>query len=540
MKTTAKVTVLLVTSVVLAVGVSLGNVAWRTSELLVDQIRDKAFLLVRTFESQMESGVGKEVAGSNPVFLQDIAEIQAGLPQVVEINLYQVADPPTVVASTEPGQVGKTADPEDVEAAKTDTAVVLFGSEEGQGFIDVTAPLHSQGTVGYVMGIKLDIQKDLDALTLVLVQTLALALAALGAAVLLVLLVMRGMKRTLGAEPEELGRLVDQVALGRFALTESQGKAPATGVRRSLQTMTEGLSAKARQLDALAQGDFRIEVPALSEDDGLARSMGALVSQMDGALAEVRKTMDEVTAGAGQVRQASEALSRTSTDQASGLAEVTATAVHLAERTRDNARRAQSAQDLSQTALQAAQAGNKSVEALVTAMTGIEAAAADIRVVVKTIDDIAFQTNLLALNANVEAAHAGQAGRGFAVVANEVRHLAQRSSDAVRETTLLVQTSVARTDEGARAVHEAALRLSEIAQGSSQVAGLIGDLAQASLSEAHDLDQISSALGDLENLTQTNTATSEQTASAAEVLDRHAGRVQGLLARFQLRNSPPG
>lgn len=532
MRTTQKVTLLMVLGVVVAVGACLGTLAWRTHELLVAQIQDKAFLVVHTFEAQMGPGFAQEQAGVNSIYQNGIREIQEGSPQVVEINLYRVSAAPSVVASSDPSQVGKSADPEDVEAAQTDAPVVLFGQEEGRGFVDVTAPLHHQGTIGYVMGIKLDIQSDLDALAGALVQSLVLALGLLVVLLASLVLVMRSMKRTLGAEPEDLVAVVERIGRGQFAV---EPRPRATGVLLSLESLANGLAAKASEIDALAQRDFRGDITAVSEEDGLARSLQTMVREIDHTLVEVRAAMDEVAGSAFQVRQASQALSQNSTDQASGLAETSATAQLVDGRTRENAETAHNAQRLSRESLGLAQEGTRSMEALEGAMKAMEAASDNIQTVVKTIDDIAFQTNLLALNANVEAARAGKAGRGFAVVAEEVRNLARRSSDAVKETTVLVQASVTRTREGAALVAQTSGRLSEIALGAQRVADLIGQMADASRSQADDLGQVTEALGQIDQMTQRNTATSEETAAAAEVLDAQVKRVQSLVSRFQLR-----
>ena len=536
MKTTPKVTGVIVLSILLALGLCLTYVAWRADDLLVDQIRDRALLLVHTFEAQMGEGVGREVDGKNPVYLRTLEEIQSGLPQILEINLYRVSDTPSVVASTEADQVGKLADPEDVAAAQTDTPVILFGADAGKGFIDVTSPLHHQGSIGYVIGIKLNIQSDLDALAGMMEQTLFLGLAALVLGVVSVLWIMGRMKRTLGAEPEDLRALVDQVALGRFDHLGRTGSRPPSGVKKSLVAMVDALAEKSRQIEMLGQGDFRVEVRLLSEGDRLALSLQAMVSQMNGALSQVQRSMEEVAGGAAQVRQASETLSTNSSAQASRLEEIQRTAQLAGRRTGETAQAAAETQTRSQSALVAVEEGDKSMTALVAAMKAIQTASANIFVVVKTIDDIAFQTKILALNANVEAARAGTAGRGFAVVAEEVGTLAKRSSDAVHETTALVESSVARTREGAALVEKAARHLSDIRRGSEEIADFIARLAESSQSQTEDLGQIVSAIEVLDDLTRHNSATSEETAASSILLDEQVQQVKELLGRFQLRS----
>jgi methyl-accepting chemotaxis protein len=154
-----------------------------------------------------------------------------------------------------------------------------------------------------------------------------------------------------------------------------------------------------------------------------------------------------------------------------------------------------------------------------TTMREIQASGDDIRKINKTIDEIAFQTNILALNAAVEAARAGEAGMGFGVVADEVRALAQRSAEAARETAAKIQNAVDRTTQGVETSAKVAQRLADIVTHARQVDQLVADIATASREQSEGIRQVSSAVVQMDKLTQNSAASAEEAASVAADLE---------------------
>ena len=173
---------------------------------------------------------------------------------------------------------------------------------------------------------------------------------------------------------------------------------------------------------------------------------------------------------------------------------------------------------------------NRNLEAMVGSMKEINTSSEKISKIIRVIDEIAFQTNILALNAAVEAARAGEAGMGFAVVADEVRNLAQRSAQAAKDTALLIEDSISKSNAGSAKLDQVAESVRKITGRAAQVKSLVDNVDGVSQQQARGIEQIAAAAGQMEQVTQKSAASAERTASAGEQLATHA---QGLTALVQ-------
>lgn len=237
---------------------------------------------------------------------------------------------------------------------------------------------------------------------------------------------------------------------------------------------------------------------------------------------ELGAASDSLLGVAGQVASASQGLAEGAGHQASSIEETSSSLEELSAMTLRNAENSRIANDLARQTRAAASEGATKMKAMSEAMEAIRISSDDTANIVKTISEIAFQTNLLALNAAVEAARAGEAGMGFAVVADEVRTLAQRSADAVRETTASIEQSMNRTREGVALSRTVAQTLSEIAAKAQQVDALVSEVATASKEQSQGIQQLNAAVGVVDRVTQSNAATAEESAASAEELRAHA------------------
>jgi methyl-accepting chemotaxis protein len=243
----------------------------------------------------------------------------------------------------------------------------------------------------------------------------------------------------------------------------------------------------------------------------------------------LRQTVIELTEGAGQVASASaqvasssQALAQGSSEQAASLEETSASSAEITSMTRKNAENSATAATLMTDVDQRVTEGNQTLEEMMQSMHEITGSSDKISKIIKVIDEIAFQTNILALNAAVEAARAGEAGMGFAVVADEVRSLAQRSAQAAKDTSALIAESIAKSNEGGTRLQRVAAVMRAITESTVKVKTLVDEVNLGSQEQARGIQQISKAIGQMDQVTQSTAASAEQGASASEELSAQA------------------
>jgi methyl-accepting chemotaxis protein len=265
-----------------------------------------------------------------------------------------------------------------------------------------------------------------------------------------------------------------------------------------------------------------------------AVTVGVLTTRgISGAL---RRAADKLSAGAehtagaaGEVSSASQALADGASQQAAALEETSASLEEISSMTKQNAENAQTTKGLAHTARAAADSGASDMQKMSRAMEEIKASSDDISKIIKTIDEIAFQTNILALNAAVEAARAGEAGMGFAVVADEVRNLAQRSAQSAKETAAKIETAIMKTMQGVEMSGKVAKGLAEIVTNVRKVDELVGEIATASQEQSNGISQVNSAVVQMDKVTQTNAASAEESAGAAQQLTSEAQELRAVV-----------
>ncbi|MGM0415994.1 MAG: methyl-accepting chemotaxis protein [Thermodesulfobacteriota bacterium] len=327
-----------------------------------------------------------------------------------------------------------------------------------------------------------------------------------------------------------------EIALGDFSHRIEQSSNDEIGMlTRELNNMAESLSQNASAAKEIANGNLDVTVRLASEKDELGSALQKMVDDLNDSLGQVQVSGEQITTAAGEIADSSQALSQGATESASSLEEISSSLDELASQTKTNADNAAQANSLAGSASMAAKNGNKQMQGMVEAMEEINASSQNISRIIKTIDEIAFQTNLLALNAAVEAARAGQHGKGFAVVAEEVRSLASRSAKAALETSALIEGSVEKTKNGSQIATQAAEALQDIVTSVDKVNDLIGEISVASKEQSDGVDQINIGVSQIDQVTQQNTASAEQSASASEELSGQAQQMQKMLKQFRLK-----
>jgi methyl-accepting chemotaxis protein/methyl-accepting chemotaxis protein-1 (serine sensor receptor) len=239
---------------------------------------------------------------------------------------------------------------------------------------------------------------------------------------------------------------------------------------------------------------------------------------------------DNVHAAASQISTSSQLVASAASQQAAAIQETSASTEEISGVSRGNSGHASEAASLVSEVGVSLRDGNHSVTAMVASMEDIGASSQKVSKIIHVIDEIAFQTNILALNAAVEAARAGVAGLGFAVVADEVRTLAQRSAQAARDTTTLIEESVSKSKTGRDCVEQVATVFRQISAKSDKLGYLIGEVKSGDEQLAAGLAQIARAVSQISQGTQSAAASAQQSAAASAEMRSQAGTLREVSA----------
>jgi methyl-accepting chemotaxis protein len=277
------------------------------------------------------------------------------------------------------------------------------------------------------------------------------------------------------------------------------------------------------------QGDFRKIV------EGVNATLETIVAP----ILAVKEAVETITTAANEISKGNNDLSQRTEQQASSLEETASSMEELASTVKQNAENAKQSNQLAVAASGVAVKGGEAVDQVVNTMSAINSSAKKIEDIISVIDGIAFQTNILALNAAVEAARAGEQGRGFAVVAGEVRNLAQRSATAAKEIKELIADSVSKTAEGTSQVEQAGKTMAEIVLSVQRVTDIMSEISAASTEQSAGINQVNTAITNMDEATQQNAALVEQAAAAAESLVEQALQLSDVVSVFKLDNVKP-
>ncbi len=322
-------------------------------------------------------------------------------------------------------------------------------------------------------------------------------------------------------------------ANGMIKAAERQQREMQIAQNQVVESLRQGLS-------RLSKGDLksRIDEPFGQEYEQLRSDFNLAVGGLNTALKEVLDNAIAISAEAGSISGAATEMSQRTETQAATLEETVAALSQINDSLKAATDGARQADGIVNDAQAQAKASGTVVQDAVSAMDEIATSSDEISKIISVIDDIAFQTNLLALNAGVEAARAGDAGRGFAVVASEVRALAQRSSDAAREINALIATSSSHVKKGVNLVGEAGEVLKRIVNSVGDIAQHVSGIATSAEFQATSVDEINSAMQQLDRVTQESAAMFEETTAASRALNDRAEALNRTMERFEIASAP--
>jgi methyl-accepting chemotaxis protein len=437
------------------------------------------------------------------------------------------------------------SDPEKVAAAEKATKAAIaefhanlqeadkhFYTPEGRAFLDKMRkglPAYEQANSELMkrVGAK-DLKGAKAALTAVSETGKVLTEAGEGA---------RKFKTSLAAEKFRLNN--QQFQSSRALILGAAGVSLALAVLLSLM-LASGFAVPLQQavvaLEKVAAGDLTATLDVHTKDE-----MGRMAVALNAALTKLRSTLQTVSESASATSASSEELAAAAKDiaagsqeQAASLEETSASLEEITATVRQSADNSRQANQLAASSRETAESGQQVVANAVAAMEDINVSSAKISDIISTIDEIAFQTNLLAVNAAVEAARAGEQGRGFAVVAAEVRSLAQRSAGAAKEIKSLIQDTLKKVERGTELVNKSGETLQTIVSSVKRVTDIVAEISAAAEEQSTGINQVNIAVTQIDQVTQSNSAQTEEMSSTAQILSDQSLRLTRLVGVFKL------
>ena len=310
----------------------------------------------------------------------------------------------------------------------------------------------------------------------------------------------------------------------------------AHSMRKSIRILGSYVDDIDRAMKLFAEGNFDVkpEVEWRGDFVGILNSFMQFEKSIGETIKGIQNVSNEVSSAADQVASSSNDLADGATNQAAVVEELTATVAGVSEQVENNSKSAKEISGRVDELGNAISESNGKMHEMVDSMHEISEASKEIDKIITTINEIASQTNLLALNASIEAARAGEAGKGFAVVANQVNVLADQSAQAAKESATLIETSVKAVEKGMVIAGQTAAQLEEVAENSKLITTEVTNIAETLETQTTEIKQINEGIEQINDVVQTNSATSEECAAASQEMSSEAESLREMIRKFKV------
>lgn len=273
-----------------------------------------------------------------------------------------------------------------------------------------------------------------------------------------------------------------------------------------------------RILGEMGEGNYQVAPTEEYVGDfiQIKESMEKIIADTRNTLSTIRNTANDIGSGSEQLAQAATDLAEGCTRQAGQISDSSQMINNMTKSIEEKAETAKQTAEISKEAAHTVEEGNQKMQELKAAISDISKCSEEIRSIIQVIEDIASQTNLLSLNASIEAARAGEAGRGFAVVAEQVKNLAEQSTQAAGETTKLIETTITAVEKGIAIAEDTESNMEQVMVNTQSAATRMIEMAQTLQTEAVNMKQIDERISQMTEIVDSNSASSEETAAVSE------------------------
>ncbi len=287
--------------------------------------------------------------------------------------------------------------------------------------------------------------------------------------------------------------------------------------------------------EKMADGDLTVSYDPVSREDVMGHAIQTMVKDNNQNLTAITNAAERMASGVQEISSASNSLARGTAQQASAVAQITASIEGIADIANVNAEDAKKANNLVKNTREIAVHSNDQMDQMISAMQDINDASENISKIMKIIDDIASQTNIISLNASVEAGRAGVHGKGFAVVAEEIRQLASESAEASKNSATMIENAIQKAEIGSKLASETASSLEQILNSVENLTALIDGIAESSANQSSSVNQVTAGITQIADVLQTNSSTSQQCAAASSELANLADVLRSSVERYRLK-----
>ena len=420
---------------------------------------------------------------------------------------------------------------------KQDEGLILF-KEEGEPVMNEIS-----SDISLLLQIKIDNCNELaNKLVIFKIISIVSVLITIISSILLGRFISKYLTKQISSPIDEMKRVAEEMAMGNLEVSININSKDELGILASsfskmITTLKSYINEISTILGSISEGNLIIST---NEDYKgnfieIKRSLDNIIGSLSEVFLNIKETSNKVAVNSEQLASTSKVLSRGSIEQTESVEKLSDSMNKINAQVQSTAENANNTNCITTNLLKEIKESNQKMQEMLFAMSNIENASKDISNIINTIKSIASQTDLLALNAAIESARAGEVGKGFAVVAEEVRELAEQSSEAVKNTVDLIEASIESVAKGRTIADDTSQVLNSVVEHTKEATELVNTINKAADEQASSIKEINNKIQEISDVVQSNSAIAEESAAASQELTAQAETLDSMIKQLTLK-----